>query len=129
MSNSEVITLITLFHSGEFRNMKHFYLHCIQKHLQSSDFPETAPYNRFTELMQSAVLPITLFIKWETAQGSLLWIQRQQGLQKQTIKCNRAFMGIAELGKSTMSFFFGFKLHLIVNDKGEILNFVITQKM
>ena len=26
-----------------------------------------------------------------------------------------------------MDYFFGFKLHLIINDKGEILNFVITQ--
>ena len=26
-----------------------------------------------------------------------------------------------------MGYFFGFKLHLIINDKGEILNFVITQ--
>ena len=43
------------------------------------------------------------------------------------IKRNKVFKGIAELGKSTMGFFFGFKLHLIINDKGEILNFVITQ--
>ena len=40
---------------------------------------------------------------------------------------NKVFTGIAELGKFTMGFFFGFKLHLIINDKGEILNFVITQ--
>ena len=40
MSNSEVITLMTLFHLGSFRNMKHFYVHYAQKHLQS-DFPET----------------------------------------------------------------------------------------
>ena len=34
MVNSEAITLMTLFHSGSFRNMKHFYLHYVQKHLQ-----------------------------------------------------------------------------------------------
>ena len=39
---------------------------------------------------------------------------------------NRVFNGIAERGKSTMGWFFGFKLHLIVNDKGEIINFVLT---
>ena len=39
---------------------------------------------------------------------------------------HKVFSGIAQRGKSTMGYFFGFKLHLIVNDKGEILNSVIT---
>tara|TARA_R110000868_G_scaffold58291_2_gene180134 strand:+ start:517 stop:765 length:249 start_codon:yes stop_codon:yes gene_type:complete len=43
------------------------------------------------------------------------------------IKRNRVFKDIAQVGKSTMGYFFGFKLHLVINDKGEILNFVITQ--
>jgi hypothetical protein len=55
MSDSEVITLMTLFHSGSFRNMKHFYQHYVQKHLQA-EFPNTVSYNRFTELMQASVL-------------------------------------------------------------------------
>ena len=40
---------------------------------------------------------------------------------------NKVFKGTATTGKSTMGWFYGFKLHLIINDKGEILNFVITQ--
>ena len=35
ISNSKVINLMTLFYSGSFRNMKHFYVHYVQKHLQS----------------------------------------------------------------------------------------------
>lgn len=62
MSNSEIITLMILFHTGSFRNMKHFYLHYVQKHLQS-EFPRTVSYNRFTELMQAGVLPMTIFLK------------------------------------------------------------------
>lgn len=37
------------------------------------------------------------------------------------------FKGIAEVGKSTMGWFYGFKLHIVINDKGEVLNFAITQ--
>ena len=33
---------------------------------------------------------------------------------------------IAERGRCSMGWFFGFKLHLIINDKGEILNFMFT---
>ena len=43
------------------------------------------------------------------------------------IKRNKVFKDVATVGKSTIGYFFGFKLHLIVNDKGEILNFMITQ--
>ena len=39
---------------------------------------------------------------------------------------HRVFGGITERGKSTMGYFYGFKLHFIINDKGEILNFMIT---
>lgn len=39
---------------------------------------------------------------------------------------HKVFDGIAQRGKSTMGFFFGFKLHFVVNEKGEILSFVIT---
>jgi transposase len=42
------------------------------------------------------------------------------------IKRNKVFAGLAKRGKSSMGWFFGFKLHLVVNDQGEILSFFIT---
>ena len=39
---------------------------------------------------------------------------------------HKVFDGIAQRGKTTMGYFYGFKLHFIINDKGEILSFVIT---
>ena len=50
MSCSEVITIMIFFHLGVFRNMKHFYLYYVQKHM-SHLFPNTVSYNRFLELM------------------------------------------------------------------------------
>lgn len=43
------------------------------------------------------------------------------------IKRNKVFKDTATAGKSTLGYFFGFKLHLIINDKGKIPNFSITQ--
>ena len=37
------------------------------------------------------------------------------------------FKGYAEIGKSTMGWYFGFKLHLICNERGELLNFMLTK--
>ncbi|MGY4386558.1 hypothetical protein ACVWYN_003613 [Pedobacter sp. UYP24] len=130
MSESEVITLMTLFHSGGFRNMKHFYQHYVQKHLQS-EFPRTVSYSRFTELMQNSLLPMTLFLKTccmgECTGISFIDSTPIRVCKNKRVKRNKVFKDIATVGKSTMGYFFGFKLHLIVNDKGEILNFVITQ--
>jgi len=130
MSDSEVITLMTLFHFGGFRNMKHFYLHYVQNHLQS-EFPYTVSYNRFTELMQKAVLPMTLFLKTcclgESTGISFVDSTPIRVCKTKRIKRNKVFKDTATVGKSTVGWFFGFKLHLVVNDKGEILNFVITQ--
>ena len=42
-------------------------------------------------------------------------------------KQNRVFKGLATKGQCSIGWFFGFKLHLIINDKGEILDFMLTQ--
>jgi len=130
MSESEVITIMIIFHLSGFRNMKHFYLNYVQKHMQQ-EFPNTVSYNRFTELMQSALLPMTIFLKTcclgECTGISFVDSTPIRVCKEKRISRNKVFKGIAALGKSSMGFFFGFKLHLLVNDKGEILNFVITQ--
>lgn len=130
MSDSEVITLMTLFHFGGFRNMKHFYLHYVQKHFQN-EFPKTVSYNRFTELMQKATLPMTLFLKTcctgESTGISFVDSTPIRVCKTKRIKRNKVFKDTATIGKSTAGWFFGFKLHLVVNDKGEILSFVITK--
>ena len=130
MSQSEVITLMVLFHYGSFRNMKHFYLYYVKLHLTDL-FPNTVSYNRFVELMQAAALPMTLFMKTQCLGDgtgiSFIDSTPIRVCKNKRIKRNSVFNGIATTGKSTMGYFHGFKLHLVVNDKGEILNFAITQ--
>lgn len=130
MTNSEVITLAVLFHLGAFRCMKHFYEHYVKIHLKA-EFPNTVSYNRFTELMQSAVVPMTVMLKTcclgESTGISFIDSTPIRVCKNKRIKRNKVFKDIAEVGKSTMGYFYGFKLHLIINDKGEILNFVITR--
>lgn len=130
LSDSEVITIMVIFHTGQFRNLKHFYINYIQKHMQSF-FPNTVSYNRFTELQQKSTLPMALFLK-------LCGLGKCTGvsfIDSTVIKVchpkrehsNKVFKGLATKGKSTIGWFFGFKLHLVINDKGEILDFLITQ--
>lgn len=129
MSKSEVITIMVLFHMEGSRCMKHFYLFYVQEHLQS-EFPKTVSYNRFVEIMQSSLLPMSLFLKMcclgKSTGISFADSTSLKVCKNKRIKRNKVFKDIAAVGKSTMGWFYGFKLHLIVNDKGEILNFVIT---
>jgi hypothetical protein len=130
MSKSEVITITILFQLSGFRTFKHFYIYYLQKHMQD-DFPATVSYNRFTELMQQSLMPMTLFLKTcclgECTGISFVDSTPVRVCKPKRIRNNKVFKGIATTGKSTMGWFHGFKLHIIINDKGEILNFTITQ--
>ena len=117
------------FHLGGYRNLKFFYINYVQKHL-TDYFPETVSYNRFVELQQKALLPMTIFLK-TIRLGNSTGISFVDSTPIRVCKNKRifnhkVFKGIAERGKSTMGYFFGFKLHIIVNDRGEMINFVIT---
>lgn len=130
MSPSEIISIMILFHLSGFRCFKHFYIFYIQKHMQA-EFPKTVSYNRFTELMQSNILPLTMFLK-TCCVGNCTGISFVDSTpvrvcKNKRIKNNKVFKDIATVGKSTMGWFYGFKLHLIINEKGEILSFTITQ--
>ena len=113
MTTSEVITLMVLFHTGGFRNMKHFYLGYVKVHLTHL-FPDTVSYNRFVELMQSATLPMTLFMKMQClGEGtgiSFIDSTPIRVCKNKRIKRNKVFKDLAQIGKSTMGYFYGFVL-------------------
>ena len=130
MSKSEIITIMITFQLSGFRTFKHFYLYYLQKHMQK-EFPKTVSYNRFTELMQQNLMPLTLFLKTcclgKCTGISFIDSTPIRVCKNKRINQNKVFNGIATTGKSTMGWFYGFKLHIIINDKGEILTFTITQ--
>lgn len=129
MSQSEVITIMILFHLSGFKCIKHFYLFYVQRHMRG-EFPRTVSYNRFTELMQSNILPLAMFLKTcrmgKCTGISFIGSTVLRVCHNKRIKRNKVFKELAKVGKSTMGYFYGFKLHLVINDKGEVLSFVIT---
>ena len=129
MSKSEVISICLLFHLSGFRCFKHFYMFYVQRHMQA-EFPRTVSYNRFVELCQSVVMPMTIFLKTcclGTCTGiSFVDSTPIRVCHNKRIKRNKVFKGIAEVGKSTMGWFYGFKLHVIINDQGEIMAVKLT---
>lgn len=129
MSRAEVMLILILFHSSGYRCLKHFYLEKICKQMRHL-FPEVVSYNRFVELEKEVALPFLIFIK-KVLLGKCTGISFVDSTplrvcRNQRILIHKTFKGIAQRGKCSMGWFFGFKLHLICNEKGELLNFMIT---
>lgn len=128
MSLSERMTIFTMFHQSNYRTFKHFYNDEILKH-HSQDFPNLISYERFVALIPSMLVPMTVFIfsqKGKCTGISYVDSTKLQVCANIRIPRNKVFKGIAQRGKSSMGWFYGFKLHLIVNDKGELLSFYIS---
>ena len=130
MSTSEVMTIMVLFQLSGIRCFKWFYNQYLAKHL-SSDFPNLVSYNRFVELKNKAVLLMAVFAK-TCCMGQCTGISFVDSTPLRVCKNKRifnhkVFKGIATRGKSTMGYFYGFKLHIVVNEIGQIIDFQITQ--
>ena len=130
MSGSEVMTILVLLHLSQHRSLKHFYLYYVKKHMQA-EFPQTVSYNRFVELMSSVLLPLTIYLKacrsGKCSGISFVDSTPLRVCHNKRIGSNKVFADIAQRGKTSMGWFFGFKLHIIVNDRGEVINFAFTE--
>lgn len=125
---SEVMTIIIWFQQSSYRTFKDFYLKEICQHL-GEEFPRLVTYNRFVELMPSALLPLCAYL--QTRKGKTAGIAFIDSLpiavcHNRRIASHKVFSHLAERGKSSVDWFYGFKLHLIVNDEGELLAFHFT---
>jgi hypothetical protein len=127
LSISEMMTIVILFHQSNFRTFKHFYSLVCQE--LKNEFPKLISYSRFVYLMKLLCVP--LFVYLLMRKGALTGIAFIDSTSiavchNKRISRNRVFKGIAKRGKTTAGWFYGFKLHLIINDKGEILSFLLT---
>ena len=129
LSKSEVMLIMILFHNSGYRCLKHFYVEHVCRHLRPL-FSPLVSYNRFVELEKEVAVPLALFIK-KVLPGRCTGISFVDSTplrvcKNQRIHIHKTFKGIARRGKCSMGWFFGFKLHLICNERGELLNFMIT---
>ena len=113
MSRSEIMTILIYFHFNTFRNFKHYYLYYVKVHLHDL-FPKQLSYNRFVELESRVAVEMILFLQ-------LFCFGRCTGISfidstcipvchNKRITRNKVFRDYAERGKSTMGWYFGFKL-------------------
>jgi hypothetical protein len=129
MALSEIMTILIMFHLSGYRTFKWYYQKHVMQH-QKKDFPNLVSYNRFVEIMKYALVPLILYIvraRFVKCSGiSFVDSTPVKVCDNHRIRTNRVFSEYAKRGKSSMGWFYGFKLHLIINEQGEILSFCLT---
>ena len=129
MALSEIMTILIMFHLSGYRTFKWYYKKHVMQY-QKKDFPNLVSYNRFVEIMEYALVPLILYIvraRFFRCSGiSFVDSTPIKVCDNHRIKSHRVFSEYAKRGKSSMGWFYGFKLHLIINEQGEILSFCLT---
>lgn len=129
LSPAEIMTIIIHFHQSHYRDFKNYYLFYVCRHLKKY-FPELLSYTRFLSVTSSVVVPMCSYLTVKL--GTPTGIQFVDSTKIEVChiiraKRNKVFNGVAEHGKGTMGWSFGFKLHLIINHLGEIVALKLTK--
>ena len=117
------MTILIHFHQSHYRDFKAYYTQHVCEHMRS-EFPTLVSYTRFVELIPSALPALCLYLRVRFGQVTGVAFIDSTPLSvchNRRIGRHRVFAEMATRGKSSMGWFYGFKLHLIVNDQGELL--------
>lgn len=125
---SETMTILIAFHQSCYRNFKAYYQEKVLEQW-SAEFPTLVSYNRLVEWIPSTLIPLCAYLRSCFGRCSGISFMDSTSLKvchNRRIKQHKVFKDLAARGKTSVDWFFGFKLHLVVNDQGELLNVILT---
>ena len=125
---SEVMTILIAFHQSGYRTFKHFYQRHVCVHW-CAEFPNLVSYSRFVQLKKEVLTLLTLYLHahlGECSGISFVDSTRLRVCDNKRISSHRVFAAHAGRSKTSMGWFYGFKLHLIITEKGDLLGFELT---
>jgi hypothetical protein len=120
---SEVRTIVVSFHRSGYRTFKDYYLRSVTPHLHWA-FPQVVSYTRFVELIPEVLIPLCAYLQTRKGRSegvafidsTLLAVCHPKRSGR-----HRVFAGLARWGRNSLGWGYGFKLHLLINDIGELL--------
>lgn len=127
MTLAEILTILIWFQTSGWRCFKNFYLYLQQHHKR--EFPKLLSYNRFVEIKHRSIIPLNCLLQYSLGVCTGISFIDATPLKichNKRIFSNKVFKDIAKRGKSTMGWFFGFKLHITCDTKGVLLSVNIT---
>jgi hypothetical protein len=129
LRSSEIMTILIHFHQSHYRTFKAYYTEYVLVRLRR-EFPGLVSYTRFVEFIPSVLFALCVYLR-TTCLGTCTGISFMDSTalavcKNPRIHSHKVFAGQAQRGKTSTGWFFGFKLHLIFNDRGELLNLLLT---
>ncbi len=128
LSLSEIMTIEIAFHLSAYKNFKTFYLEVVTRYWRRA-FPKLVSYNRFVEWKPSMLIPLMAYLRSQLKRSTGIGFIDSTSLKvchNRRISSHKVFAGIAKRGKTSVGWFYGFKLHLAINHRGELLNVALT---
>ncbi len=130
LSDSEMLAITVFYHYSGAKCFEYYYRNCVEMQLLPY-FPQLISYERFVARMPRLLPGLFVLLKWQCSQARRtgFYIADSKPLavcDNHRIKSNKVFAGLAARGKSSMGWFYGFKAHLVINEYGELVNFVLT---
>jgi IS5 family transposase len=125
---SEVMTIMIAFHGSGAKTFKDFYTLTVLPHWRRA-FPNLVSYSRFVELMPWSLMVLCCFLntrKGEVTGIALIDSTPIEGCHPCRARQHQVFQQQVGWSKSSTGWKFGFKLHLIINDQGQLLAFKLT---
>lgn len=128
LSPSELMTILILFQQSGYRTFKGFYTRHVQTQLRA-EFPHLVSYARFVALIPRVLLPLAVYLHTQMGRCTGISFIDSTSLsvcKNARIAQHHVFAVDARRGKTSVGWFYGFKLHLVVNDRGEVLAVCLT---
>ena len=128
LCDSEIMTILIFFQSSQWRNFKSYYEYFLSTFYKTA-FPKLPSYNRFIEIMNRIIFHLILFSQINAGKRTGIYFIDSTCLpvcHLKRSKRHKTFDEIAQYGRTSVGWFFGLKLHIIINDRGELMAFKIT---
>ena len=126
---SEVMTILVHFHQKQYKNLKAYYQDYVCCQLRWA-FPKLVSYSRFVQLSQEVLVPLSIFLntRFGECRGiSFIDSTPLPVCHNRRISTHRVFAECAGRAKTSMGWFYGFKLHVVINDQGELLSAMVAR--
>ena len=125
---SERMTILVLFHQSRYRDFKSFYLLHVCTHLRK-EFPQLISYSQYVSLMPKTLMGLVYFLDSKLGKSTGISFVDSTSIKvchSKRASRNKIFSGLAKKGRTTMGWIYGFKLHFVINDQGEIISYCLT---
>ena len=117
LSLGESLFIMVLFHLSAFKDFKHFWIYGVEQKYRDC-FGDLPSYGRFVSLMPRRMMPLCVLLQCFSGELTGIYFVDSTKLSvchNARNNRNKVFKGLAQRGRSTMGWFFGFKLHMVIN--------------